>query len=192
MSGSWTWIVVTGIFAYIMAKLQNNRHEKFAKLMALHSNASRAARGAGYSERSCGSEGYRLLKDPVIMARILQLQAGDAKKLAMTKEEALEELDALASFNPSDLYDDDGELIPIQHLPRHVAASIREIKSKSRVTVNADGSESVVVSPELIKAGNDKRAAIDMVLRIHNAYEDHEGAGKGEIHIHLDELDLQA
>jgi hypothetical protein len=126
------------------------------------------------------------------MARVQQLMAKDAEKLQTTKEEALAELDALVTFNPQDLYDDDGHLIPIQDLPRSVAASIKEIKSKALVTLDEDGNERLVVSPELVKAGADKRAAIDMVLRLHNAYEDDQRAGAGEVHIHLDDKDLQA
>ena len=131
------------------------------------------------------------MHDPVIMARIQQILAADAGNLAMTKEEALDELAAMARFNPADLYDDDGDLIPIQDLPREVAISVREIKTRSRVVVAKDGSESVVVTPDLIKAGGDKRAAIDMVLRIHNAYEE-DNASKGQVHIHLDDKDMQS
>ena len=175
--------MVTVSFVDIMAKLNNIRQERFCQLYALHGNASRAARGAGYSERSARQLGSRLLTDPVVSARILQISAGDAEKLATTKEQALAELDALVTFNPQDLYDDDGQLIPIQDLPRPVAANIREIKR----SYDKNGYEHIEV-----KGTNDKRAAIDMVLRLHNAYEDHERAGKGEVHIHLDDKDLQA
>lgn len=174
--------VLIARFGGIMSALKNQRHEKFAKLYATHGNGARAARGAGFAAASSNREGSRLLLDPVIMARVQQLMAKDARLLSISKAEAIHEVSALATFNPADLYDDDGNLIPIQDLPRDVAASVREIKR-----ICKDGK---IVTSE-VKAGGDKRAALDMALRIHNAYEE-DNKGKGEVHIHLDEKDLQA
>ena len=49
--------------------------EKFATEYARIGNASEAARVAGYSVRCAGQQGWALLKNPQILARIQELQA---------------------------------------------------------------------------------------------------------------------
>lgn len=179
----------------IMTKLANIRREKFCRLYATHTNGSRAARGAGYAPSSAGVEACRMLKDPVILARIQQILAKDGQLLAISRAEAMHEVSALATFNPQDMYDDDGNLIPIQDLPREVAMSIKEIKGQV-VPAEYDVDGNIVTPARMvagdIKAGSDKKGALDMALRVHNAYKDDNEGSTGEIHIHLDEKDMQA
>ena len=49
--------------------------EKFAVEYARLGNASEAARVAGYSVKTAGQQGWALLKNPQILARIQELQA---------------------------------------------------------------------------------------------------------------------
>ena len=131
----------------------------------------------------------------MIQARVQQLMAKDAELLTITRAQALTEMSNLAMFNFQDLFDDEGVIIPIEDLPPQIASSVREIKGTVLpASYDEDGKITMharVVASE-IKAGGDKRAAIDMALRIHNAYEDHEGAGSGVINIYMDEKDRKA
>ena len=183
------------IFASTMSMLRNHRHEKYCRLFAESGKGAESARGAGFAKASANVESARLQRDPVIMARIQQLLAADAKLIKITRAEALHEMSSLATFNIKDCYDEDGVLIPVHLLPAETAASIKEIKSIV-IPAEYDGEGNITKPAEVvageIKAGHDKRAAIDMALRIHNAYEDHEGAGSGVINIYMDEKDMKA
>ena len=52
----------------------NERHKRFAELYASCTNATEAAKGAGYSEKTAGSQGQRLLKKVEIANYIADLQ----------------------------------------------------------------------------------------------------------------------
>lgn len=144
-------------------------------------NATKAARGAGYTLLNSAQAGYELLRNPEIQARIAELMADEAELFDMSADEAKAETAALARFDLADLYDEDGQLIPIHELPRHVSICITEIEyDKLRLGI-----------PVKVKAGKDKMAAIDKVHRIHGSYEA-DNKGQGEIHIHLDEKDMKA
>lgn len=163
-----------------MARLKNKRWELFAKnYVANGFNATRAARSARYGVNSCGTEGFRLLKNATVIARINEICAGAVDLLDMSLEETVSEINKMAQFNVKDLYDEDGVLIPIQDLDDESAASVNEIEHDADVVVK-------------VKAGKDKMSALDKQLRIHNAYEEHEKSGGGVINVYLDEVDLQA
>jgi len=65
-----------------MSKGVNLRYEKFAQGIMAHGNASRAAREAGYSEKTAGQIGSRLLKNVKIQARIAELLEIQRQELA--------------------------------------------------------------------------------------------------------------
>lgn len=52
----------------------NERHKRFAEFYASCANATEAAKGAGYSEKTAGSQGQRLLKNVEISNYIADLQ----------------------------------------------------------------------------------------------------------------------
>jgi phage terminase small subunit len=56
------------------------RQERFCQKYVIDPNATRAAVHAGYSARSAGQQGHRLLADPRIAARIRALQAAVAER----------------------------------------------------------------------------------------------------------------
>ena len=171
-----------------MPKLKNLRREKFCQLYVKQTdfNATKAARGAGYSLLSCATEGSRLLQNAEIQARVDELMSVEQELFDMTAAEARSETAALAAFNMQDFYDDEGQLIPIHELPREVAATITEVEyGKLR-------DEEGRPLPVKIKAGGHKLAALDKMHRLDNKYEDDNRGANQEIHIHLDEKDMKA
>ena len=52
----------------------NDKQEKFAQSYILHSNATEAARAAGYSKASAYNQGYRLLQNEEVKERIEDLE----------------------------------------------------------------------------------------------------------------------
>lgn len=92
------------------------------------SNASDAAKFAGFSEHTAGSQGQRLLKHPETQA-LLGSRAGQALVEAqLTTERWAKEMACIGHFDPRDLYDAAGNLIPIHLLPEHVARAIAGVK----------------------------------------------------------------
>jgi phage terminase small subunit len=95
-------------------------------------NATAAARAAGWSEKSAANQGSRLLKRLDIQGAIAQARASKSKKVETQVAKAenladkvLSELSKLAFGNLQDCFDPTtGELLPINQLPREVAATL--------------------------------------------------------------------
>jgi phage terminase small subunit len=94
-------------------------------------NATQAAIRAGYSENSAKEIGCQLLTKLNIKAAVQEAMDLRSKRLEITADRVLAEIGKLAFSNTQDLYDEDGNLIPIQDLPKDVAATIQEITQKT-------------------------------------------------------------
>lgn len=128
--------------------LKNARHERFCHEYVIDYNASRSARAAGYAESGAGTEGYKLLKNPYVLARKNYLEKRAVDALGITKERITKELAAIAFANPDDVIEwgdtqmieveEDGKKMRIpyhgitiknsQNLPAHVRAAIKKVK----------------------------------------------------------------
>jgi phage terminase small subunit len=67
----------------------NRQHEEFAVAYAGHLNATRAAKEAGYSEKTAYSSGGRLLKRVEVVARVKALRDAKFRSLHMQTDELL-------------------------------------------------------------------------------------------------------
>lgn len=70
----------------------NPAQRRFVNEYAIHLNAAKAARAAGYSEKTAQSQGARLLSNEIISAAITKLLDKRSKKLEITQEMVLAEL----------------------------------------------------------------------------------------------------
>ena len=77
------------------AKPLRPRHEAFCQYFVLGGNATYAARAAKYSPQSSGNQGYRLMRQPRIRARIAEIRRGLARAYAVDAEVLLGKLEAL-------------------------------------------------------------------------------------------------
>ncbi len=94
-------------------------------------NAGKAAHRCGYNV----SVGYGLVKK---YRKEIQVAMDErVRRIEIDADIVLQEVAKLALANIKDLYDADGRLIPIQNLPRHVAAAISKIK----VRMEKDGED---------------------------------------------------
>lgn len=164
-----------------MPRLKNRRHERFCQCYVSDGrfNGAAAARAVGVSRDSAHVQASKWLSNANILGRVDELTQDILSDVLMTKEELIAELNKLAKFNPKDLYDDDGRLIPVHELNPDVAASVQEIETVDGVPVK-------------VKGGKDKSKAIETGLKYYNAFEDHQKSGAGEIHVHLDSKDQDA
>lgn len=67
----------------------NARQEAFCQSYARSANATQAAKDAGYSQKTAHAQGFRLLKDAEIEARIETIRVDRFKKLHMGSDELL-------------------------------------------------------------------------------------------------------
>lgn len=119
-----------------------------------------AAIAAGYSKKSAAVTATRLLQDPRVIAR-LDLNAHRRRKYReRTEENILDELAKLGFSNILDFFDGEGIRIPIQDLPRDVAAAVRDLKVTR--SVNPDTQE---VTEQVDLKLHDKRGALEQLGR---------------------------
>lgn len=87
-------------------------------------NATKAAIRAGYSKKTAGSIGQRLLKKVEIRAAIDADVHDLATKVGLTAERVLRERMRIAFFDPRNLLDSEGNPRPLQDLDDDTAAGI--------------------------------------------------------------------
>lgn len=104
-----------------------DKQDRFCREYVIDLNATQAAIRAGYSKRSARSVGCENLTKPNIQKRIQALGRKVADKLELTAERVLMELQRIAFFDPSDLFNESGKIKPLSEIPedaRRVIAGI--------------------------------------------------------------------
>lgn len=145
--------------AKLTAKQQSELTEKqkrFCEEYLIDLNATQAAIRAGYSEETARQIGSENLSKPYIEARIQALKEERSKRTEITADNVLKELAKLAFSNPSNLYDENGDLKPIHELDYDVAASIQEIQQDQL------GSEDAPVFRRKYKTA-DKKSSLELL-----------------------------
>lgn len=108
-----------------MARQLNEKQRAFAEAYAKTGVATTAALSAGYEGKSIHQIAHRLVKTPSVAAEIARLRSKLEKKSEISAARVLEELGKLAFGNMQDLFDPEtGELLPMNKLPRDVAATL--------------------------------------------------------------------
>jgi phage terminase small subunit len=116
----------------------NARQQLFAEEYAANPNATKAAIAAGYSERSAGQIGERLLRNDEIASAVEKAKAERLKRIGVNGDRVLEELARLAFLDVRKLYNADGSLKRIDELDEDVAAAIAGLEV---VSLNNDGEQ---------------------------------------------------
>jgi phage terminase small subunit len=96
--------------------------------MANGGNATDAAKQAGYSERTAGQQGSRLLKDVKVASEIARRSKKVAQKYELTTELVVKTIVQELSFDPARLYGQDGQLLPITELPEDVRQALTSVE----------------------------------------------------------------
>ena len=131
-------------------------------------NASEAARRAGYSVKTSGSIGQRLLKDVEIKALI------DARiaESHMSADEALKRLAEHARGDIGDLLDNNGLLDIRQAKEKGLTKLLRKIKQKTITHIGKTETDGDTEITEIEFEMYDAQSAIDKVLRVAGKYKD--------------------
>lgn len=100
------------------------KQELFCQEYLIDLNATRAAKAAGYSEKSAHDIGSENLRKPEIQARLSELRGNLMDKLEISKERVVTELARLALFDVRKLYHNDGSPKSLADLDDDTAAAI--------------------------------------------------------------------
>lgn len=120
-------------------------------------NACEAARHAGYAEGTA-KHGIKLMRNPRIVELLGHRAARVANKAGLSAEKWAAEIAAISHFDPGELYDAQGCLIPLPQLPEHVRRAIGSIDIETRMV--GKGEDAVPVTTTRIKPC-DKNSALD-------------------------------
>lgn len=95
----------------------NDKQRAFITEYLIDKNATQAAIRAGYSPKTAGSQGERLLKKAEIRAEIDALIAKHAATAGLTVEMVMASIVRELSFDPASIYDEWGNIKPIHEMP---------------------------------------------------------------------------
>lgn len=104
-----------------------DRQRRFAQEFLLDLNATQAAIRTGYSTRTAGQQGARLLKNAKVQAFIADLRSEQAERLSIDADVVLRELLYLARSDVGDMFDDQGQLLALSDMPEHARRAIASI-----------------------------------------------------------------
>lgn len=122
----------------------NKKHQRFVAEYLKDLNATRAATRAGYSKKTAGSQGERLLKKAEIAAAVAAGQATHLEKLDITAERVLEELGRLAFVDPRKFFDEHGNLLNVSKVDAVTASAIAEFVILKENLIAGDGKNDIV------------------------------------------------
>ncbi len=105
------------------------RHELFIETYLVNGgNATKAAIAAGYAAKGASRTGWRLLRTPEIAKRCTVRAEKALFDAGLTTERWAKEMACIAHFDPGELYDAAGNVIPVHLLPEHVRRAIASVE----------------------------------------------------------------
>jgi phage terminase small subunit len=169
------------------ARADGIKREKFAQQYVLTQNATQSylfaysTKARPIQDTSAATAGWRMLRNVEVLARIKELRIHGHDHLMVSFEETLQEIGGLAMFDPKDMFDDAGRVLPIHEMPIVARKMIHEFKQFETESTNEEGDVTSTRYETEIKYGKDKGKYLDMVMKFYNAYAEHQKAGTGII-----------
>jgi phage terminase small subunit len=108
-----------------------NRQQTFVVCYLKHENGQKAAIEAGYARKSAGVEANRLLKHPKIRSEIIAAKKRVAERTEIDAAWLLNRLAELAEVDVLDLFDEGGDLRPLDDIPPRARRLISSIEVKA-------------------------------------------------------------
>ncbi len=104
------------------------KQDKFVDEYLVDLNATQAAIRAGYSKRSANNIGPGNLLKPIIQEAIQKRRLKLQQKLHITQERVLEEEARLAFVDIESMFDDKGNLLPVNKIPEDARRAIAGVE----------------------------------------------------------------
>ncbi|MFC5861077.1 terminase small subunit [Acidicapsa dinghuensis] len=112
-------------------------------------NASRASRVCGSSEASAAVDGARMLRNANVSAAVEAWKARNLAKYEITAERVLDELYKLATYDAGNLYDFDGNRIPVHLLDDVTRAAVCDVEDETTEATKLEAKTGA--APEALK-----------------------------------------
>lgn len=110
----------------------NDKQQRFVEEYPKDLNATRAAKRAGYSERTAHVQGAHLLKNPRIRAAVDAALEARSKRTGITADRVLRELELLAFSDVSHFSaDEDGRIVLAEGAPEGAQRALASVKRKT-------------------------------------------------------------
>lgn len=140
-------------------------------------NATQAAISAGFSAKTAGVTGAKMLKDPRVLAEITRRRSELCANLEISTERILKERARLAFYDPRKLFDSDGKPIPIHLLDDDTAAALAGLDVHEEYA--GTGDDRVFVGYTKKYKLPDKNSSLTALEKIKGMYEqDNKQAGE--------------
>jgi phage terminase small subunit len=163
------------------------KREKFCQQYVLTQNATESylvaysTKARPIQDNSAASNGWRLLRNAEIHSRVKELRVEGHDHLMVSFEETLQEIGGLAMFDPKDMFDEAGNVLPIHEMPIVARKMVHEFEQFRTDSTNEEGDVTSSRYDTKIKYGKDKGKYLDMIMKFYNAYDEHQKAGSGII-----------
>lgn len=138
----------------------NDKQRKFAEEYLVDLNATQAAIRAGYSAKTAGSQGERLLKNVEIQSYLQKRMKDRGKRLEITQDRVLLEVARVAFRDVREFYDEEGNLLPPKMLSDDAAACLDGLD----VYEERDGEGAIIGYTKKIRFA-DKMQALNLLMR---------------------------
>jgi len=117
----------------------NDKQKRFCEEYVKDHNATQAATRAGYSAKTANRMGHSLLKKIDIKKYIKQLQDEAIERNKIDVDRVLQEIQRIALLDPSKMFDENGDVKPIQEMDedtRRAILSFEVVSLDGDVTIN--------------------------------------------------------
>lgn len=110
--------------------------DRFAQIYVAHGARLPAARLAaieiGLSDRENTHAAWKFLRRKDVQAKVAELLAERYGELEITAKKVMEEMGSIAFFDPAEMMDEAGQLLPIHQMPPRVRAAIASADFETR------------------------------------------------------------
>lgn len=125
-------------------------------------NGTRAAREAGSKCPAVYATGQ--LKKPLVSAYLGKLLQERMWRSDISADRVVEELVAIAMFDPAEMFDEDGTLLPLPDMPPHVRRALAGCDVEVRTTTDEEGNTITQTAIAKIKS-NPKLPALELLAK---------------------------
>lgn len=119
----------------------NEKQKRFVAEYPVDFNATQAAKRAGYSAKTAGSQGSRLLKHVEVQKELTKRARELQRETDVSAQWLLQRLAQLAEVDVADFYDENGALLNPQDMPDGARFMIAGLETKEHVEVRGKGPE---------------------------------------------------
>lgn len=139
------------------------KQQRFVVEYLIDLNATQAAIRAGYSRKTAEDIGRQLLRKTPVAEAIRTARDAQNQRLLLSADDAREQNAFIARFDPAELFDEQGGLLHVTKMPRHIRCALKSLKVVRKNLTSGDG----VVDTTLELTFWDKNSAIEREYRFH-------------------------